>query len=54
MVDTAKEDMPVVRESAVKVQAHALMLLRFGADRRLVTSEDARREPLSPVEKHTP
>ncbi len=54
MVDTAKDDMPVVRESAVTVQAHALMLLRFGADRRIVTSEDARREPLSPVDRHTP
>jgi isoamylase len=54
MVDTARDDLPVVRESAVRVQAHALMLLRFGADRRLVTSEDARREPLSPVDRHTP
>jgi glycogen operon protein len=54
MVDTARDDLPVVRESTVKVQAHALMLLRFGADRRLVTSEDARREPLSPVDRHTP
>jgi glycogen operon protein len=54
MVDTAKDDMPVVRESTVKVQAHALMLLRFGTDRRLVTSEDARREPLSNVDRHTP
>jgi glycogen operon protein len=54
MVDTAKDDMPVVREATVKVQAHTLMLLRFGTDRRLVTSEDARREPLSPVDRHTP
>jgi glycogen operon protein len=54
MVDTAKDDMPVVHDAMVKVQAHALMLLRFGADRRLVTSEDARREPLSPVDRHTP
>jgi isoamylase len=54
MVDTAKEDMPVVRESRVQLQAHSLMLLRFGADRRLVTSEDARREPLSAVDRHTP
>ena len=54
MVDTAKEDMPVVRDSAVVVQAHSLMLLRFGADRRLVTSEDARREPLTNVDRHTP
>ena len=54
MVDTAKDDMPVVRETTVTVQAHALMLLRFGADRRIVTSENARREPLSPVDRHTP
>jgi isoamylase len=54
MVDTAKEEMPVVRDRAVQVQAHALMLLRFGADRRIVTSEDARREPLSAVDRHTP
>ena len=54
MVDTAKDDMPVVRETTVTVQAHALMLLRFGADRRIVTSENARRELLSPVDRHTP
>jgi glycogen operon protein len=54
MVDTAKDDMPVVRESRVQLQAHSLMLLRFGADRRIVTSEDARREPLSAVDRHTP
>jgi hypothetical protein len=54
MVDTAKDEMPVVHDGRVSVQAHALMLLRFGADRRLVTSEDARREPLSPVDRHTP
>ena len=54
MVDTAKDDMPGGRESSVQVQAHSLMLLRFGADRRIVTSEDARREPLSAVDRHTP
>jgi isoamylase len=54
MVDTAKDEMPVVRDSSVQVQAHSLMLLRFGADRRLVTSENARREPLSAVDRHTP
>jgi hypothetical protein len=35
------------------VEAHSLMLLRFGTDRRLVTAEDSRREPLSEVDKHT-
>ncbi|MEO7711515.1 MAG: glycogen debranching protein GlgX [Gemmatimonadaceae bacterium] len=54
LVDTAKDDMPVVRETTVHVQAHSLMLLRFGADRRLVTSQDARREPLTAVDRHTP
>jgi isoamylase len=54
LVDTAKDEIPIVHESSVVVQAHALMLLRFGADRRLVTSEDARREPLSAVDRHTP
>ena len=54
LVDTAKDDMPVVRETKVRVQAHSLMLLRFGADRRLVTSQDARREPLTAVDRHTP
>jgi hypothetical protein len=38
----------------VEVQAHSLMLLRFGDDRRIVESEDARREPLTPMEKHSP
>ncbi len=53
MVDTAKDEMPVVRDSRVQVQAHTLMLLRYGADRRIVTSDDARREPLTDVDRHT-
>ena len=54
MVDTARDDMPLLRETTVQVQAHSLMLLRFGADRRVVTSQDARREPLTDVDRHTP
>ena len=54
MVDTAKDEPPTVRDGRVQAEAHALMLLRFGADRRMVTSEDARREPLGPVDRHTP
>jgi glycogen operon protein len=50
MVDTARPDMPVVRKSSIEVEAHSLMLLRFGADRRI---EETRREPLSVVERHT-
>ena len=54
MVDTARRELPVVRDTSVEVQAHSLMLLRFGDDRRIVDSEDARREPLTPMEEHTP
>jgi glycogen operon protein len=54
MVDTARRELPVVRGPAVDVQAHSLMLLRFGDDRRIVESDDARREPLTPMEKHSP
>ena len=44
----------MVRGSEVEVQAHSLMLLRFGDDRRIVAPESARREPLTPMEQHTP
>jgi hypothetical protein len=44
----------VVRDASVEVQAHSLMLLRFGDDRRIVESEDAHRQPLTPREEHTP
>ena len=54
MVDTARRELPVVRSCAVEIQAHSLMLLRFGDDRRIVEGDDARREPLTPVERHTP
>jgi isoamylase len=54
MVDTARRELPVVRGSAVDLQAHSLMLLRFGDDRRIVASDDAHREPLTPMERHTP
>ena len=54
MVDTARRELPVVRGPSVGVQAHSLMLLRFGDDRRIVEGEGVRRGPLSPVEEHTP
>ena len=54
MIDTARRELPVVRGKTVEVQAHALMLLRYGDDRRIVEGDDARREPLTPREKHTP
>jgi hypothetical protein len=43
----------VIRGNAIEVEAHSLILLRFGADRRIEVREVVRREPLSPVEKHT-
>jgi glycogen operon protein len=52
MVDTARDTMPTVRKNAVVAEPHSLMLLRFGADRR-IAKDGQRREPLTPVEKHT-
>jgi isoamylase len=54
MIDTARRELPVVRGSAVDVEAHSLMLLRFGDDRRIVTGDDARRDPLSSMDRHAP
>ena len=53
MVDTAREDMPVVKKSTVLLEAHSLMLLRYGTDGRLSIPDEPSREPLTPVEKHT-
>jgi isoamylase len=53
LVDTARRDLPVVRGNAIEVQSHSLMLLRFGDDRRIRGPEEQRREPLTPVERHT-
>ena len=53
MVDTARRELPVVRGGAVEVQAHSLVLLRFGADRRIASEEDQWREPLTAAQKHT-
>ncbi len=52
MVDTARDDAPVVQGSEVMVDAHALVLLRHGADRR--THGDLRHDLASPVTQHTP
>ena len=38
----------------VTVDPHTLMLLRYGADRRIATSDDVRHDPLTPKEQHTP
>jgi isoamylase len=53
MVDTARDEVAVVSGTALNVEAHALMLVRFGSDRRVPALEEPRREPLSVVEKHT-
>jgi isoamylase len=54
MVDTAKHELPVVRRGRVTVDPHTLMLLRYGADRRIATSADVRHDPLTPKERHSP
>jgi len=53
MVDTAGDEVPVVRERTVSLEAHALMLLRFGTDRRAPAPEDQHREAPTMVEQHT-
>ena len=53
MIDTAREEASMVKGGSVTVEAHALMLLRFGSDRRMPALDEMRRDPLSPVEKHT-
>jgi glycogen operon protein len=53
MVDTARDGTPVVRSRNVVLEAHTLMLLRFGTDRRISQDEEPRREPLTLPEQHT-
>jgi len=53
MVDTACDELPVVRKGVVAVEAHAVMLLRFGMDRRAPAHDEQRREMPSVVEQHT-
>ena len=53
MIDTAREEMPVVHQGSVALEAHSLMLLRYGTDRRIPAEREERREPLSMVEQHT-
>jgi glycogen operon protein len=53
MVDTARRELPMVRGKCVDVQAHSLVLLRFGADRRIATDENQWREPLSLSQQHS-
>ena len=53
MVDTARRELPVVRGPTVEVQSHSLVLLRFGADRRIASEEDQWGQPLSLAQRHT-
>ena len=53
MIDTAREELPVVRAGVVTVEAHALMLLRRVTAHRTPEHEDPRREALTAVEQHT-
>ncbi|MDQ6633733.1 MAG: glycogen debranching protein GlgX, partial [Gemmatimonadota bacterium] len=52
MVDTARHEMPVLKKKSVELEAHSLVLLRFGSDRR-ISADEPRRESLTPVEQHT-
>jgi hypothetical protein len=53
MVDTSTDEMPVVLERTVRLEAHAVMLLRFGRDRRIPAHEEQRRDATKIVEQHT-
>jgi isoamylase len=53
MVDTAKRELPVLRGDSVEVEAHSLVLLRFGADRRIAVEAAQWREPLTQAQLHT-
>ena len=53
MADTAHDELPVVQTDAVTVEAHAVMLLRFGTDRRMPALEEQRRDVPSLIEQHT-
>ena len=53
MTDTARDEFPVVQHGTVTADAHAVLLLRFGADRRAMEDGEPRREIPSLVEQHT-
>ena len=54
MIDTARDELPIVRQDMAIVEAHAVMLLRFGTDRRVSSGVEQRREMSSLAEQHTP
>ncbi|MEO8620035.1 MAG: glycogen debranching protein GlgX [bacterium] len=53
MVDTARDELPVLQQDVVSVEDHAVMLLRFGSDRRIPAREEQRRSIPTLVEQHT-
>ena len=53
MVDTAGDAVPMVQENVITVEAHALVLLRAGVDRRDPAPDELSRETPSIVEQHT-
>jgi isoamylase len=53
MVDTAREELSVIRDGAATVDAHALVLLRHATAHRTGAREELRRDALSVVEQHT-
>jgi pullulanase/glycogen debranching enzyme len=53
MVDTARDETAVVKGTSVTIEAHSVLLLRFGLDRRIRALEEPRREPLTLVDRHT-
>ena len=53
MVDTARDAVPMVQENVITVEAHALVLLRAGVDRRDPAPDELSRETPSIVEQHT-
>ena len=53
MVDSASDEVSAVTGPNLVVEAHALMLLRFGADTRVPSADQAQREVLSVVAQHT-
>ena len=54
LLDTAHDEVAELDAPSVRIDAHALMLLRFGTDRRISVPEEPRRAPLTPIDKHTP
>ncbi len=53
LLNSARDDMPPEHALSVTIDAHALVLLRYGMDRRIHVADQPRRERLSLPEQHT-